>query len=249
MEKAVSKLMELGLSQYESKAYVALLREYPARPYQISKSAGIPTAKIYEVVNRLEDRGLVTRIHGPDKGYVPKDPETAFEEWHSRYLQVLRETAEELKSVLPGRPPHIVWNIDGEDEVIRQGRRLLTDAEHSVALAGTYRLIRTWSSDLKGARERGVLLSLISHGRPEDEVLDLPVQILDRLNGIQSTQRGTVMAVDGRVALFVAPDPMSGTVQGAWTENPAIVRIATEYIKDKGFLEQAIAKHLISWAD
>jgi sugar-specific transcriptional regulator TrmB len=61
---ATSKLTQLGLSEYEAKAYIALLKENPLTAYEVAKSATIPTSKIYEVIKKLENRQMVQAIHG-----------------------------------------------------------------------------------------------------------------------------------------------------------------------------------------
>jgi len=38
----IEKLIALGFSEYEAKAYVALLRENPVTGYQLSKLSGVP---------------------------------------------------------------------------------------------------------------------------------------------------------------------------------------------------------------
>ena len=101
MEKQIDLLMQLGLSQYESKCYVALLGDFPAKPYQIGKTAGIPSAKIYEVISRLEQKGLIAEISGEEKTYVPKDPDIAIREWREQYLHVLKEAREALMDAVP----------------------------------------------------------------------------------------------------------------------------------------------------
>jgi len=76
MDNAVRKLTQLGLSEYEAKAYMALLRENPLTAYEIAKNSGIPTSKIYEVIRKLENRRTIQVIHGErSKVFVPLPPE------------------------------------------------------------------------------------------------------------------------------------------------------------------------------
>ena len=76
MISAVSKLQKLGLTEYESRAYTALLKENPASAYEIAKTSGIPTSKIYEVINKLISKEIVQSIHGErTKMFIPASPE------------------------------------------------------------------------------------------------------------------------------------------------------------------------------
>ena len=43
MDTAISKLARLGFTNYEAKAYTALLKENPLTAYEIAKNSGIPS--------------------------------------------------------------------------------------------------------------------------------------------------------------------------------------------------------------
>jgi hypothetical protein len=47
---AVDKLMELGLAEYEAKAYLALLRESPITGHKLAELSGVPRSAIYEAL-------------------------------------------------------------------------------------------------------------------------------------------------------------------------------------------------------
>ncbi|MEJ2150164.1 MAG: helix-turn-helix domain-containing protein, partial [Chloroflexota bacterium] len=53
----LTKLVAVGFTEYEAKVYVALLQEYPATGYQISKKSGVPRSMVYEALGRLHARG------------------------------------------------------------------------------------------------------------------------------------------------------------------------------------------------
>ncbi|MEI2690522.1 MAG: helix-turn-helix domain-containing protein [Anaerolineae bacterium] len=61
----LAKLAELGFTEYEAKVYLALLDDYPASGYQISKTAGVPRSMVYEALGRLKLRGAV--LETPDE--------------------------------------------------------------------------------------------------------------------------------------------------------------------------------------
>ena len=44
MQTAIFKLKQLGFSEYEAKAYTALVNEHPLTAYEISKNTGIPSS-------------------------------------------------------------------------------------------------------------------------------------------------------------------------------------------------------------
>jgi sugar-specific transcriptional regulator TrmB len=61
MENVVEKLQRVGLTQYEAKAYVALLNMHLSTATKVSEKSGVPRTKIYAVLETLKDKGF-TRI-------------------------------------------------------------------------------------------------------------------------------------------------------------------------------------------
>ncbi|MEJ2314439.1 MAG: helix-turn-helix domain-containing protein [Nitrospirota bacterium] len=72
----VHHLREAGLTEYEARAYITLVRENPLTAYEIARRSGIPTSKVYGVVSRLAERGVLSvRGEGRARSYVPIDAE------------------------------------------------------------------------------------------------------------------------------------------------------------------------------
>ncbi|MGM9924475.1 MAG: TrmB family transcriptional regulator [Bacillus sp. (in: firmicutes)] len=61
MQDIIQQLQSLGFSQYESKAYLALVIHGPTSAYQISKESGIPRSRIYEILHSLIQQGIVMK--------------------------------------------------------------------------------------------------------------------------------------------------------------------------------------------
>ena len=55
----ISRLIKIGFSEYEAKAYTGLLKTNPVSAYELSKISGIPSSKIYQVIAKLIERGVV----------------------------------------------------------------------------------------------------------------------------------------------------------------------------------------------
>ena len=78
MSDLISKLAELGFSEYEAKIYLVLLRQNPATGYEISKASGVPTSKIYQNLERLKKKGFIFGTEDkPEqaKKYIPIEPQ------------------------------------------------------------------------------------------------------------------------------------------------------------------------------
>jgi sugar-specific transcriptional regulator TrmB len=73
-ETQLNALSSLGLSQYESKCFLASLQTGPATINQIGIVAGVPRTKVYGAVRKLVERGLLEPSEDDPKIFVAKSP-------------------------------------------------------------------------------------------------------------------------------------------------------------------------------
>ena len=66
-EKTKRALREIGLTEYETVAYLFLLTSGSKTANQIGKSTGLPYSKIYDVLTSLEEKGWVDVESGRPK--------------------------------------------------------------------------------------------------------------------------------------------------------------------------------------
>ncbi|MBI4918805.1 TrmB family transcriptional regulator [archaeon] len=73
-------LKNLGLSEREARVYLALLDLGPTTTSKIIRKTGIASSKIYDVLEKLEHKGLVTHIiEKGKKTFHPTNPEKLFD--------------------------------------------------------------------------------------------------------------------------------------------------------------------------
>ncbi len=73
-ELHLNALSSLGLSQYESKCFLASLQTGPATINQIGIVAGVPRTKVYGAVRKLVERGLLEQSEEDAKIFFAKSP-------------------------------------------------------------------------------------------------------------------------------------------------------------------------------
>ena len=72
MADITALLQQLGFSEYEARAYLALLQRNPLNGYELAKVSGLPRANVYAVLQKLEERGAVVRLDMPSGArYAP----------------------------------------------------------------------------------------------------------------------------------------------------------------------------------
>jgi len=89
------RLVELGLTSYEAKAYLALVRRDSSAPADVARLARIPRQRIYDVLATLVEKGLASQRPGPPAKYSAVSPEFALE----RLVLARREEMDRLERV------------------------------------------------------------------------------------------------------------------------------------------------------
>lgn len=122
--RALNLLKAVGMSEYEAKAYIALLSEgEPMNGYEVAKSSGVPRSTVYEVLAKLVSRGAAIQVHGVGRSTesfsaIPVD---AFVDGHrSRLANTLDGLAETLPRVATKARSHIVQKLAGRESVVRR---------------------------------------------------------------------------------------------------------------------------------
>ena len=78
-EEAKKVLHEIGLTEYETRAYLTLLEHGVMTASGVSEFGGVPYSKVYETLNSLERKGWIEVEHGRPSRYFPKAPSEALE--------------------------------------------------------------------------------------------------------------------------------------------------------------------------
>jgi sugar-specific transcriptional regulator TrmB len=93
MPDRADRLTELGLTSYEAKAYLALLRRDSSAAADVARIAGVPRQRIYDVLASLVEKGLASQRPGSPAKYAAVPPEFAIE----RLLLIRREQLAQLE--------------------------------------------------------------------------------------------------------------------------------------------------------
>jgi len=79
MDASEEKLVELGLTSYEAKAYLALVRRDSSAAADVARLSRIPRQRIYDVLGTLVQKGLASQRPGPPAKYAAVAPAFAIE--------------------------------------------------------------------------------------------------------------------------------------------------------------------------
>jgi len=104
MESVVEKLQRIGLTEYEAKAYLSLLKDHLNSATKLSEKSGVPRTKIYSVLESLERKGWILIYSGIPLLFKAVDPRDVFkkvkkdyEEFLGAIQTTLKEEVKEMK--------------------------------------------------------------------------------------------------------------------------------------------------------
>ncbi|WP_371368126.1 hypothetical protein SRRS_18100 [Sporomusa rhizae] len=226
----ISILQELNFTEYEAKAYLALLEKSPLTGYAISLNSGVPRSKIYEVLNGMVARGDVLVSQESTPLYIPLSPEELIAQRKRDAEKTYLTAQKKLKQyTVTSQNRENIWNISGHEAILARVKEEIKEAKHRV-------LLEVWSDDVMELREeleqaarRDVKVFIISYGELNFEFATvyqhyMPEEITDEYGG-----RWIVSSVDDReiVAGIVSLGKES---RAAWTAHPGLVMPITEVI-------------------
>gem|GEM_PF-1368960 len=144
---SMNPLADLGLSGYEEQAYRALLTTGAASARTVAERSGVPDGRIYDVLNGLVARGLVSTQAGDPRQYTPVEPTAAIDQLLSERVAEIeaaearyRQLAAQARSTLAPTPPVDagVWLADlgDEDATVLAGEQISATDERFVMAVG-----------------------------------------------------------------------------------------------------------------
>ncbi len=230
MKTIVSRLLSLGFSEYEGKAYIALLKENPLTAYEISKKSGIPSSKIYEVVKRLESRQIVQSIHGErSMMFIPTSPDEFIERFRRATEDNLEDVQAELNRFKVTMDTRYTWHINDYDGLILKAKRMLDTSKHTV-------LFSIWPSEtgvlaesIKKTGARGVQIAIVHYGATNIKFGQLYRHPVDDTIYAQDDSRGFTLVADSKEVLM---GRLYGSeIEAIWSMNKGFVMMAEDYVK------------------
>lgn len=241
-EDPVGKLVRLGFSEYEAKAYVALLRKSPVTGYELSKVSGVPRSMIYEVLGKLTARGAAMTLRKDDATmYAPVPAAEFLEQLHREHEELIASLKGDLMALASATELYqYVWNIEGHGNIVAKAQEMIARARARVYLAvqaGTCQALR---SDLETAIQRGVRVVIYT---PCDVVLPGAEVVVAPISGGAPRgpgELGLILVIDAEEAL-IAEGLGTAEAQASWTSSPLLVFIAEHHLRTDVYLPRILA--------
>ena len=92
----ISKLKNLGLNEYEIKAYKTLLEYGPLSGGDISKKSGVPHGRVFWALSKLLEKNFINVIGENPKIFSPISPEFAINNFANKKIDDINKNKEEI---------------------------------------------------------------------------------------------------------------------------------------------------------
>ncbi|MCL4296717.1 MAG: hypothetical protein KJ077_13355 [Anaerolineae bacterium] len=224
-------LQQLGFSEYEARAYTALLQRSPLNGYELAKLSGLPRANIYSVLQKLEERGAVIRLDIPGGvQYAPLPAEELIQRLHSQFQETLDTAQQALNEISSPAEYEYVGNTRGYPALLEHARALLSAAQERVLVAIWPQEALNLAEPLAQAEARGVEITTLCQAACPQECGGCRGQIYRYQVAPEQQHRWLVVVPDRAEVLTGEIGPGAETL-AVRTRQRLLVELATWYIR------------------
>jgi HTH-type transcriptional regulator, sugar sensing transcriptional regulator len=233
-------LKDFGLTEYEVKAYIALVESGPMPASQLSTTATIPYSKIYEILGNLERKGWVESEQGRPSKYFAKPPATALESSRVRMENTLKSSQTDAmaelqplyeKKGVQERPD--IWIVRGQNNILDRIKETLgrTKRELLVAMPVVPESVISIAAPLLGLmNSRGIKVSIMVPSLTnKDSIRKLKglaeVRVREQMFG------GGMISDSNQIIIFLGEEPERGLTLAISSEHAGLVGFGKSYFE------------------
>ena len=153
----VEALRKLGLTEYEARAYIAIVELGEAEAFEIARRSGVPRTRIYDILSRLEHSGLIQKIRGSRPAlYASIPPERSLEHLKEKLFEEVSQAIDKLKMMYASSKAVSRCNVLllRGDQAYESALKLLESAEEMIVARIIYLPSQVLEKILEKLRER-----------------------------------------------------------------------------------------------
>ncbi len=240
LDAIVEQFREVGFTLYEARLYATLLRFGPQNGNELSRNSGVPSSKVYGMVERLLAKGTVQSINSATgTQFVALDPDELIGRLRRQFNAPLDFLAEQLPQLSEFVRDEVFLSVAGADNVLEASRQIIDQARAEVHISLWKPELEALQGALAAAVDRGVQV----FGMLYSTSADLPAgtwlrHAYEEIVGRRIGGRMLSLVSDSSEAL-VARLPAGGDAAGVRTRNPVLTLIVSEYLHHDLVLQRA----------
>lgn len=246
-EGVIRSLKELGLTEYEAKAYTALTKIKSGLASDVHIISGIPRSAVYGALNKLIEKGIVEIQHGKPMKYRVVSPKIALErlknDFKTKSERVLEHLEQIYKTDEVEPKEEAVWSVKGIKNVIGRAVEMIENSQEEITLiaaypffvdvASAYPIFKNIRPILLEKVKKGVKIRIVASNEGEIKRISKDIPQADiRIRNTHDESigmKGGLLLVDGREILIVVFGDQSFNglkdMTAIWSSGEGIVSI------------------------
>ena len=232
-DEAIKNLMDIGMTMYEARTFVALTALGEATVGEIYPQAEVPRSAVYEVLDRLVQKGIIEVARGRPRKFRALQPASAMKKIESAFSRAKLNATKALEKIYRSgeheKPEEAIWIIKGRDNVRDKVDSLLEKAKKEIIAGASVSRVLELEEQFKSAREKRVRVQILTMEEEAKKKLDglgeVIVLPLEEDTPIRQLEM-CLLIIDSKVALF-SSTYMSGEgvpeETAFWSDSPAFV--------------------------
>ncbi|MBY6037167.1 helix-turn-helix domain-containing protein [Fictibacillus nanhaiensis] len=232
-------LQKFGFSQYESQVFEVLASsEEPMDATNIVKYSGVPKSKIYEVLSRMIEKGMVMdSVSEKKKLYIALPLSIVIEKLTNEF----QENVQELKINTSKRKfyDEHVWSLKVDSSIRAQTKQLLQTAEKSIKISAWKEDVQDYLPLLQKKEEQGVDVEVLVVGDFKSDLSN--VHTLIPAQEHLSLERFRLVVVDEKEVIFAGMETQSW--QALKTKSTPFIKVFVEFFYHDVALAKITEKH------
>ncbi|MGB9937772.1 MAG: TrmB family transcriptional regulator [Methanobacterium sp.] len=177
----INALKTMGLTEYESRAYISLAGLISASALEIHENSGVPLSKIYEVLKSLHKKGFIEIMRGKPLKYSVIPPQDVFEKSRIKIKEELDEAESEVKNIYESqisKSPAPIWLIYGSDKIVKKEIEIINRAKSTLHIVAGFMFHEEGeklNEIINKALKKGVQTRIIAapHSITDEEKIDI----------------------------------------------------------------------------
>lgn len=232
-------LQQFGFTQYESQVYECLISDGMALDATaIVKQSGVPRAKVYEVLHRLSEKGLILESTIEKKRlYTALPIETTIEKLKTDFENNVEKLRNRKRKAAPADDR--VWTLKDNSSIQSVLKDMIGQAESSIFISGWNDDLQNYLPILEEKSKSGVAVKIHTIGVLDTSISEVSTLVPDVQH--DTLERSRIIIVDDREMLF------AGIEESKWqairTQSGPLVKFFTEFFYHDIALTEITQRH------
>ncbi|MGC8764851.1 MAG: TrmB family transcriptional regulator [Brevinematia bacterium] len=233
----IESFEKLGLSPNEARVYLALLEKHPITGYQLSKNSGILRPVVYEMLNRLVEKGGARIIKSNPDTYIPVEIDEFLKNIESEFNESKKFISKILKESIVVDNTDFFWNIIGKKNILNSIFSMIERATTEIYIwVSEQSVIDEFIDDLERKLKDNVFINIFSYYRLDTRGITIYTYQLDNYFRVEEFLPGSIIIVVDKTETLIVNFSDERTAKGVYSKNEVIVEAARRTILNQIYL-------------